>query len=338
MSITHCGSGEIVGSIGGRHFDGGAGKPNTFDGSSGGSRAIEDGGHGVDGRDGPSGIEDSAGGAGAAGAGGSGDTGENEAGPMDAGGEGDGAISPGCIGRSICDDFENAIVGQAPGAPWRLGALEKGHVVVDDTRAYSGQRSVRFMVDAMASSADISRHATIEVSGAPLFPLANDKVYGRFMMYTDRIPPYPNHWTTAQGSGPVPSAADTNGQYNYGGQGDLMANYYRPAGATKIDCWQTKNVGFPVGRWTCVAFLFDGGANEMRYWQDGVEVPELHVLGLDKRAVDCTDKTVDGRWLAPRFDKISLGWQSYGYDNTGKAHDVWIDDVVLDDEPIACPP
>jgi len=158
------------------------------------------------------------------------------------------------------------------------------------------------------------------------------------MIYTTRVPPYPNHWTTAEGTGPVAAAGNAIAQYNYGGQADLMANYYRPlSSGSKVDCWQTKNVAFPTNKWTCVAFMFDGKANEMRYWQDGVEIPELHVLGLDKRAVDCTDKSVDGRWLAPAFDKMSLGWQSYGYDNTGLPHDAWIDDVVLDDEPIPCP-
>jgi hypothetical protein len=243
-----------------------------------------------------------------------------------------------CAGRLVCDDFEGAATGQAPNGPWKIGAIEKGHIVVDEARAFSGRKSVRFTVDAMTSASDISRHATIEVTAAPLFPLANDRVYGRFMLYTNRIPPYPNHWTTAQGSGPVAAAGDAIAEYNYGGQGNLMANYYRPLpGGGKVDCWQTKGGSFPTNKWTCVAFMFDGKANEMRYWQDGTEVPELHVLGLAKRATDCTDKTVDGRWLAPEFGKISIGWQSYGYDATGMAHDAWIDDVILDDEPIGCP-
>jgi len=32
----------------------------------------------------------------------------------------------------------------------------------------------------------------------------------------------------------------------------------------------------------------------------------------------------------------SVGWESYQHDVAG-AHNAWIDDVVLDDEPIACP-
>jgi hypothetical protein len=94
---------------------------------------------------------------------------------------------------------------------------------------------------------------------------------------------------------------------------------------------------FPTNKWTCVAFQFDGTQNEMRYWQDGVEIPELHVVGNAKTDMTCTVKGVDGRWLGPdAFKNINVGWESYQHDVAG-AHDAWIDDVILDDQPIPCP-
>ena len=92
-------------------------------------------------------------------------------------------------------------------------------------------------------------------------PLLGNKVYGRFMIYTDRIPDKSVHWTIAHGDGPV-GTTGTTGTYNYGGMGGLMANYYRDTKPDPTDCWQTKNENFPTGKWQCVGFLFDGPNNE----------------------------------------------------------------------------
>jgi hypothetical protein len=237
-----------------------------------------------------------------------------------------------CDGRLVCDDFEKTTVGAKPAAPFVLH-LGKGTVAVDDTRAFSGKHSVKVSITATATN-DTYRQAMMAVTGAPLIPLPSNHVYGRFMIYTDRIPDKTVHWTIAHGDGPV---ATLTGTYNYGGMGGLMANYYRNTTPDPNDCWQTKNSSFPTGRWVCVGFEFDGGANEMRFSLDGAEVPELHVVGLNKTDATCTVKGVDGRWLAPMpFKNISVGWESYQHDVAG-AHDAWIDDVVLDDQPVACP-
>jgi hypothetical protein len=217
-----------------------------------------------------------------------------------------------CLGRIICDDFEKATTGAAPLAPWKT-QLSKGTVLVDESRAYSGKRSVKVSVTATTAN-DTYRQAYLAITGAPLIPLAGNSVYGRFMISTDRIPASSVHWTIASGSGPI---GNLYAVYNYGG-------------------WQTEAQAFPTAKWTCVGFQLDGTNNEMRFWLDGVEVPELHVLGNTKTDLTCTVKGVDGRWLAPKFDAIKVGWESYQHDAVG-AHDAWIDDVILDDTPIACP-
>ncbi len=38
----------------------------------------------------------------------------------------------------------------------------------------------------------------------------------------------------------------------------------------------------------------------------------------------------------PTFNDVAVGWESYQNDVAG-AHDAWIDDVVFDGKPIACP-
>ncbi len=235
-----------------------------------------------------------------------------------------------CQGRIICDDFESYPTGAAPGASW-VTKLGNGTALVDETRAHSGKRSVKVSIAATTAS-DTYRQAMIAIDGAPLIPLANNTVYGRFLVYTDRIPDQTVHWTFASGDGPLSSLYAV---YNYGGMGGLMANYYKNSTPDPTDCWQTKQQTFPTGAWTCVGFELDGTNNEMRFWLNDVEIPELHVLGNMKTAQTCTVASVDGRWLAPTFNNVAVGWESYQNDVAG-AHDAWIDDVIFDSKPIAC--
>ena len=293
---------------------GAAGKAGT--GGKGGAGGNANGGQGGSGKA-PAGA---GGGSGAAGAVGTGGSGGAAGGPPDP-----------CAGRIVCETFESTAPGKAPGAPWEVHTA-KGTVAVDESRAYGGKRSLKVSSTATSTS-DTYRQAMLAITGAPLLPLANDTVYGRFMIFTDRIPDKTVHWTFAHGDGPVDKLSAT---YNYGGMGGLMANYYKTSAPDPTDCWQTKDAPFPTKAWSCVAFLFDGKNDEMRFWLNGTEVPELHVVGLSKTDQTCTVKGVDGRWLAPQFKNLSVGWESYQHDVAG-AHDAWIDDVIFDDKPIACP-
>jgi hypothetical protein len=235
-----------------------------------------------------------------------------------------------CIDRTVCDDFEKAMGGK-PDALWKV-LTSKGTATIDTTKAFSGKQSLKVSIDPTTAQ-DTYRRAAIAIQGAPLIPLANDTVYGRFMITTDRIPDKTVHWTIAHGDGPVGNLSAT---YNYGGMGGLMANYYKNSTPNATDCWQTKTQNFPTQKWTCVAFLFDGKNSEMRFWLDGQEVPELHVIGLMKNDTTCTISGVDGKWYAPTFSNIFIGWESYQHDAAG-AHTAWIDDVILDDTSIPCP-
>jgi hypothetical protein len=248
-----------------------------------------------------------------------------------AGSDGGAGASGGPCTGLVCEDFEALAVGAKPGAPFTVRA-SKGTALVDDTRAHSGAHALKASIMATTAS-DTYREAYLAVTGAPLIPLPDNHVYGRFMIWTDRVPDKTVHWTIAHGDGPVGALTGT---YNYGGMGDLMANYYRNTTPDPNDCWQTKASPFPTGRWVCVGFEFDGPNNTMRFSLDGADVPELDVMGLAKTDKTCTVKGVDGRWLAPTFKNISIGWESYQHDAMG-AHDAWIDDIELDTHPVVCP-
>lgn len=238
-----------------------------------------------------------------------------------------------CAGRLVCDDFEKATLGGKPSAPFVV-STNKGTIAIDATRAYSGKQSVKVSIEA-TTSGDAYRRAFLNLKGTPLLPIVDNTVYGRFMIWTDRIPDKSVHWTIAHGDGPLPSGLRAT--YNYGGMGGLMANYYKDSKPQPTDCWQTKTQAFPTGKWACVAFVLNGKTNEMRFSLDGAEIPELHVVGDTKSDATCTVKGVDGKWYAPSpFENVAVGWESYQHDVAG-AHAAWIDDVVLDDAPIPCP-
>jgi hypothetical protein len=342
-----CGNGQVGGSAhGGGAGDKGTAGSSSAAGSAGvaGSGAAGDaagasGGGAPAGTAGASGDAGASGGAGATGgtgtAGGAGTAGASGgagAAGAGAGTGGAGGAGTGCAAL-ICEDFEKTAVGAMPGAPFKVQASKgTGTVSVDDTRAHGGTHSVKLSITATTAT-DTYREAYLAVTGAPLIPLPDNHVYGRFMLYTDRIPDKTVHWTIAHGTGPYMTNTAT---YNYGGMGGLMANYYRDTSPAN-DCWQTKQSSFPTGRWVCVGFEFDGPGNAMRFSLDGADVPEVDVVGLSKTDATCTVKGVDGRWLAPTaFKNISIGWESYQHDAMG-AHDAWIDDVALDTKPIACP-
>ena len=88
-------------------------------------------------------------------------------------------------------------------------------------------------------------------------------------------------------------------------------------------------------RWAPAAWIRasegDGPQNEMRFWLDGEELPDMYVKDEGQ---GCGGHALDDRWLAPTFAPMFLGWESYQQD---EAREAWIDDVVLDDEPIGCP-
>jgi hypothetical protein len=243
------------------------------------------------------------------------------------------AAADDCTGRTICEGFESMALGSEPAAPYTIHK-NNGTVTVDTTHVYSGKQALK--VSTSATTVDSpSRQAMLAITGAPLIPLANNSLYGRFMIYTDRIPDSTVHWTIAHGDGPYD--AKTNATYNYGGMGGLMANYYRNTSPDATDCWQSNKQLFPTGKWTCVAFHFDGQNNKMQFSIDGQDISDVDVDGNAKTDATCTKQGVDGKWYAPApFKNITVGWESYQHDVAG-AHDAWIDDLILDESVIACP-
>jgi hypothetical protein len=236
-----------------------------------------------------------------------------------------GGVGSDCRGAILCEDFEGHAVGQEPGAPW-VTSTDRAAVDVSTTRAVSGSRSVHFLTEGGAGS---YRRAYISVQGAPHFPLAGNVVWGRMKIWLNEVPPGSVHWTNIQGEGDVPGQSYRS-LYRYGGMhdGKLMANYETEGVAS--DCWQNGEKVMPIGQWVCMEWEFNGPADTMNFWLDGAAVGDISVVGSGQ---GCIDAGTDGKWYAPTFDTMRLGWEHY---QDTIVHELWIDDVALDDARIGC--
>ncbi len=238
----------------------------------------------------------------------------------------DGAQPGDCSAALLCDDFEDDPLGQQPAAPWVTSA-DQGEVVVDATMAYSGTQAIRVTTD---DGGGTYRRAYFSIEGAPVFPIESNVVWGRMMYHLVATPEGSVHWTNIQGEGDV-EGMDFRGIYRYGGQheGRIMANY-ETFGAGS-DCWDHSDTVMPTGVWACLEWHFDGPADTMEFFLDGVQLDDLTVMGMGE---GCVNHDTGDYWYAPIFDTMRLGWEHY---QATSAREMWIDDVALDDERIGCP-
>jgi len=296
---------------------GAMGGSSSTQGGSGGSMGGAAGQGGAGGAGGGAGTGGSAGSGGAAGSGGMGMTVE---------------VCP--AGTLFCDDFEDDMVGQAPGSPWRDSTSSGGIVTVGTEQAFSGTRAVH----ASAPTGANYRRAYFALdqgSSSNIFPGAAQEMYGRAMMWLEETPDTAIHWTFVQGEGAATTPSAHNRLYRYGGQqqggAGLMANFETTMLST--DCWQHSQRTMPEGTWTCVEWRFAVATNEMQFWLDGAEIQDLHVTGAGE---GCIGNALNGQWLAPpAFQSLYLGWEHY--QQPGNDIDLWIDAVVVSTERVGCP-
>jgi hypothetical protein len=228
------------------------------------------------------------------------------------------ASSGGCSAR-LCEDFERYGVGAAPAGGWTLMARGGASAVVDETRAFSGTRSVLFRAPIGSSSAFIVR-------GAPALPVPGNDLYGRMMVYLARSPMGEVHWNSVCAWGKLPSGASQ--AYCYGGHFQQFLANYRPAN----DCWKGSKTAFPTGRWSCLQWRYDGPKNQMRLWMDGAPVTQASVDGFGE---GCHEGGTTTPWVAPVFDSLRIGWENY--QSSPIAIELWIDDVAVGESAIPCP-
>jgi hypothetical protein len=89
--------------------------------------------------------------------------------------------------------------------------------------------------------------------------------------------------------------------------------------------------------WACieVAFLADASPNTLRATSGGMPIHDITSIGTDQ----WQNGAMPADWLAKKFagegsnpPEIVFGWQSF----SSAANDVWMDDIVLSNDPIGC--
>jgi hypothetical protein len=284
----------------------------------GGSGGSTGGSAGAAASSGTSGAAGSTGGSGAGGSGAGGSGGTGVDGSAGAGG----CDAPGIV---LCDGFEEAAVGGPPSTARFTVALQNPQesLVVDDTRAARGTRSVR-----IRTGNGYERAVLITSSG---FPFPDNHFFARALVYTTTVPANA-HFTLLTGVGKL-AGASSDTFVRLGGQfGILMANYFgynaadQPQYSSSTPGNYGDGVAMPKDRWACLEVEFAGTDHELRVWLDDEEITRLHVENW-------APAPPNAAW-SPSYERVEIGFEAYG----GQGDiDIWYDEIAIGSARIGCP-
>jgi hypothetical protein len=192
----------------------------------------------------------------------------------------------------VCDGFEDGTLSRwmiFRGDTYQSPVTVPTNPVIDDSRAYRGTHSV--WLHAQGSDDDQINRA-VYLAVAPPAPVT----WTRWFTYVG--PGLPSTKVAQLSPGPIELAAQQLSSNVAGGMIYNSGKY------------------LPTDRWSCVEWMYDGNAGELRTFLDGEELSELHQ----------TD--------APREtpSEFALGV----FVSKGPTYDVWIDEVALDSQRIGC--
>lgn len=245
-----------------------------------------------------------------------GDSMGNDGGPMNGSGSPEEIVLSCPASALFCEGFENVTLDQ-----WDVSETG-GSLEIASSISFTGRSAL--LVEQPAGQAG----GFLELSGAPLFPLPDNKMYGRMMVYFESIPA--GHTDLIRGAG-------SNGAvpwYNVGHQyGEVLLNYFEEY--PDVDCWARPVPGYtlPTGDWMCLEWMFDGVENRMDFYING-EL-ERTVDGLGDGCVEGGNQT----WEAPQFESLLIGAYNAQRSEMPNEGRLWIDDIAVGvDERMGCEP
>jgi hypothetical protein len=272
---------------------------------------------GAAGSDSLGGVGGTAGGGIQGGSGGTADTGSGQ------GNAGGGATGPGCPqGAFLCDGFESQTVGEAPAGTWTTEVRNAGQLKVEDSRFFSGKKSIHVTGQLRDDKANITAPLAI---GAKSF-------FVRFMMYTASYPASSGVHTRLvrmglnEGTGAGdPESSFSLATYNGTSVEKVNAILLRNT-ATKLNDPALKN------HWICWEFAVDmsGGPKkvEPQIWLDGRQLA-LAPAGSASHGQTTPD------WNPIPIEVFYMGLD--GFQSDPVPADFWIDDLVVHSQRIGCP-
>jgi len=242
----------------------------------------------------------------------------------------------------FCETFDNypavtTIADQQKFGPWHAALATGATMGLDGMHTTSGSSALHVHIDDAVTAG-----GRLFADGAqPIFAGKPTHVYGRMRMYID-----PNgtsvHWTffgvngTAEPTSPatgraasyILSSLPKNGVNTYSFVYGLSAT----ATEAYHDCSSQSSTSMPTG-WACVSFEMDSVARTLRMYEDGAAAP---ILSVDDHGKNCVAPTaVTSPWYGPAITQLFAGAWSFHAMNAPL--DVWIDDLVVDTKPVACP-
>ncbi|MFT5358058.1 MAG: hypothetical protein ACI9KE_005295 [Polyangiales bacterium] len=248
----------------------------------------------------------------------------------------DAALTDRCEDARLCERFDDyADVtsledGQRFG-PWRTAHRTPGSVMdLDDTRSVSGGRSLHVRIDDEARAGG----RLFTTGDQPLFEDAPTQLYGRMMMYVGDNG-HSVHWTMFGASGPALDVPGRRATYLFSSLRRADANQFSAVNYVNNDpaqdCWNSSDTPIPSGRWMCIEWSADSVTRQVRMSMDGSPI-----LAVDETGQGCVgDVPNDSPWFGPTFDQFYVGTWSF-HPMVGPL-EVWIDDVIVDTTPVACP-
>ncbi|HEX2870894.1 MAG TPA: hypothetical protein VHP33_06555 [Polyangiaceae bacterium] len=242
----------------------------------------------------------------------SGTSGAESGGAGGKGAAGGGGTAP-CSAGHVCDGFEGADF-----ASWTKNG--EGQVKLDTTHVFAGSQAMQFM-----SEPGGNKRSQLERSGAPLFPLAGNKMWGRVMAFAKDLPGMSDkedknvHYDLIQASGADPAV----GEYRVAGMGGVLLNY------NPHDCYFGTQKPIPEDKWACWEWLFDGEKNVIEFYIDGVQQARI-----ENKGQGCVDGT-SSVWEAPTFSELRIGFVNY--QSKAETTSLWLDELELGPERLTCP-
>jgi hypothetical protein len=252
----------------------------------------------------------------------------------DAGSPDAGAIF--CNGQKLCDNFESYAASDLTNGmtlgPWRVVLDTLGTASIDSSRSFSGTHSLKVHINNGTGGG-----AQLRTQSNKIFSPARPQLYGKFRMYMTPTSGHSVHWTMFGAAGIVQPPVPISGHhvtYLFSAFTENMKNVFSNVfydDQTRQDCYHNSKVEIPLGRWACVAFSVDGPGIKYRGFLDGQPVP---TWSIDTTGDGCLNAAQDAPWYGPSFDEFYVG--ALSFHKMSAALDMWIDDVVLDTNPVNC--